>query len=70
MPDYPEPVSIPTIDKYKGYPILKLPLGEGKDGKRYDFSIGLKKCRAIIEHIEHVRNFVEKVDSNPRDQTL
>lgn len=70
MSDYPDPVVIPTIDSFRGYPVLKLPLGEGKNGKRFDFTIGLKKCRAILEHIDHVRDFVEKVESNPRDQTL
>ena len=70
MADYPDPVIIPTIDSFKGHPVLKLPLGEGKNGTRYDFSIGLKKCQAIIEHIEDIRGFVEKVESNPRDQTL
>lgn len=63
MPDYPDPVTIPTIDSYRGYPVLKLPLGEGKDGKRLDFAIGLRKCRAIIKHYEDIKGFVDKVGS-------
>jgi len=70
MSDYPDPVVIPTIDSHKGYPVLKLPLGQGRDGRRFDFSIGYRKARAILKHIEDIRVFVDKIGSTPDNGRL
>lgn len=48
----------PIIGEYKGSPTITLPLGKGRDGKEFDFSFGLKKAKAIIEHYEAIREFV------------
>jgi len=70
MPDFPEPVTIPTIDSYRGYPVLKLPLGKRKDGTRHDFSIGYRLALAILEHLEDIKGFAEKVGSTPDNGRL
>ena len=57
--DYPKAVSIPTYDTYKGHAILKLPLGENKAGKRFDFTIGYRKAKAILEHLDELKRFIE-----------
>ena len=46
-------------EKFKGNPVLILPLPPGRDGREYDFSFGVQKARAILEYIEEIRNFVK-----------
>lgn len=41
------------VGEYKGYPTIKLPLGSK------GFTFGLSKAKAIIEHIDEIRSFVE-----------
>ena len=45
-------------EKFKGNPVLILPLPPGRDGREYDFSFGVQKARVILEYIEEIRNFV------------
>lgn len=46
-----------TYDKYKGHPIINLP-----DGSKRGFSFGVRKARAILEHYEEIKKFVELYD--------
>lgn len=46
------------VSEYKGKPIISLPLGES--GKFW-FSFGVGKARAIIEHLDEIRAFVDSV---------
>lgn len=47
-----EPVTEPTVGEYKGYPTITIPLGDDRD-----FSFGVKKAQAIVEHIEAIKKF-------------
>ena len=52
-----EAVEEPTVDDYKGNPILRLPLGNGRD-----FGFGISKARAIVRYEKDIRDFVEDND--------
>jgi len=43
----------PKRDDYRGNPLLVLPVGE-----RNDFSFGVGKAKAILEHLDAIRAFV------------
>jgi len=43
--------------EFKGNPMIIL--GQG-DEDRYPFQFGLKKAKLVIEHIEAIKQFVEK----------
>lgn len=43
-----------TYGDYKGNPTITLPVGQK------GFTFGLTKARAILNHIEEIRAFVEK----------
>lgn len=45
----------PKRDEYRGNPLLVLPVGE-----RNDFSFGVGKARAILEHLAAVQAFVKE----------
>jgi len=55
-----EPVEVPAYDTHKGNIVLRLPLGSGKDGTRYDFAFGYRKALAILDHLEHIQAFVDR----------
>jgi len=42
------------IDSFKDKPVLAIPTGGG-----WDMKIGLTKCKAILDHIKEINNFVE-----------
>ncbi len=48
-------VKEPTVDSYKGNPILYLPMTE--DGS-FPFSFGVSKARAILENLDAVKEFI------------
>ncbi len=41
------------IGEYKGYPTITIPVGE--EG---EVSFGVRKARAILEHMDEIENFV------------
>ena len=49
------------VYEYKGHPVISIPLPSyvDKEGveKTQNFSFGIKKARAILEHIEEIREF-------------
>ena len=51
-------VESPIIGTYKGHAVITLPM----DGKGFTF--GMSKARAILEHIEEIRSFVESTTKN------
>ncbi len=49
-----------VIGEYKGNPTISLPLGTtDRDGNEKAFTFGVKKAKAILEHIEEIKEFVE-----------
>lgn len=46
-----------TESEYKGNPMLVLT--QGADD-RFPFQFGLKKAKLILEHLEEIKQFVEK----------
>lgn len=49
-----------TISEYKGNPIISLPLG---NNERYSFSFGLTKAKAIMEYLDDIKGFIEKMEA-------
>jgi hypothetical protein len=45
------------IKEFKGNKIIALSNG---DDDKFPFSFGLKKAQLILDHIEDIKNFVEK----------
>lgn len=61
----PTPVAIPTADgvkigEYKGHPTITLMLANGNE-----FSFGIAKAQAILQHIESIRQFVGEKANEP-----
>ncbi len=50
-----------TESEFKGSPMLVL--SQGTDD-RFPFQFGLKKAKLILEHLEAIKGFVEKHDTN------
>jgi len=48
------------ISEYKGNPVISIPLG---NNERYSFSFGLTKAKAIIEYLDDIKGFIEKIES-------
>ncbi|MFA8341784.1 MAG: hypothetical protein ACEPO8_02315 [Rhodothermaceae bacterium] len=49
-----------TISEYKGNPIISIPLG---NNERYSFSFGLTKAKAIMEYLDDIKGFIEKMEA-------
>lgn len=43
----------PTETEYKGHPMLQIPIGDG-----YSFNFGLRKAKAVLDHIAAIEGFV------------
>jgi hypothetical protein len=52
-------------DTYKGSPTCSVLIGvNGKTGEEYWFTFGVKKAKAILEHVHEIQEFVEEHDDN------
>jgi hypothetical protein len=47
------------ISEYRGFPTIGIPTGTNKNGETYYFTFGKGKARAILEHIDEIRAFVD-----------
>lgn len=51
----------PENGEFKGYPILKIHLGKKYQSNEDEYlSLGLKKCKAICDDIDYIRQFIEQ----------
>jgi hypothetical protein len=58
MTDNNAPQKQPAIvEQYKGRPILKIPVDLEKN---WYMRIGIRKSRAILDHLDEIRAFVEQ----------
>lgn len=46
--------------EYKGKPTISILTGIGRDGQEYWFTMGLAKAKAVDEHIDRIRMFIDK----------
>ena len=49
---------LPQESEYKGHPILTL-----NPNSKYPFSFGLSKAKLIIEHLDLIKDFIQKHDA-------
>ena len=49
-------------DTYQGKPVCKIYLNTGKDGTVYYLILGLKKAQAVLENIDRLRQWVDKLE--------
>lgn len=52
-------MSIVSESEFKGNPMIVIKIDEED---KYPFQFGVKKAKLILEHIEEIKNFVEKHD--------
>jgi len=57
MDNTEERTGAPEISEYKGRPVITL-----NPGERYPFTFGLAKAKLILQHLDDIRDFVEKHD--------
>ena len=44
--------------QYKHHPIIRIP-----DGSQFGVSFGLRKAKAIVEHIESIKTFIKESEA-------
>ena len=50
-------MAIVEIGEFKGNPVISL---KNTEKDRYPFTFGVKKAQLVLEHIEDIKQFVEK----------
>lgn len=45
---------------YQGKPTISILTGVSRDGQEYWFTMGLNKAKAVDEHIDRIRMFIDK----------
>ncbi len=53
-----------TESEFKGNPMIVLSQG---DEDRYPFQFGLKKAKLVIEHIDAIKQFIEKYSKEEQE---
>jgi len=48
---------------YEGKPVCKIYTGSGKDGTDYFLTMGLKKAQAVLENIDALRRWVDRLEN-------
>lgn len=51
--------------EYKGNALIVL---KNTEDDKYPFSFGLKKAKLVLEHIEDIRKFVEKMEKAQKEK--
>lgn len=64
MPSLIPAVKTPTVGDYKGHPVITLPCPG--DNSKPGIQFGLKKCKALLENLKAVEDFVKAHDKGPR----
>ena len=58
----------PEFDMFKGHPVIVIYAGKSFNGEDVKFAIGYRKARAVCDHIEAIRQFVELCERTGDDK--